>query len=123
MARRVMDQLVKYGEVKRGRIGVSIQDLTPDLAQAMNTTRTGGAVIARVEPGSAADHAGLKSGDLVVSANGVTVRDGAQLRNTIGLSRIGDEIKLVVDRGGSERPVEVKVEAAPLSSGQKALGR
>ncbi len=91
MARRVMDQLITYGEVKRGRIGVAIQDLTPDLAQAMNTSRTTGAVIARVEPGSAADHAGLKSGDLVVAANGAPVRDGSQLRNTIGLSRIGDE--------------------------------
>jgi Do/DeqQ family serine protease len=123
MARRVMDQLVQYGEVKRGRIGVSIQDLTPDLAQAMNTNRTSGAVIARVEPGSAAEHAGLKSGDLIVSANGVAMRDGTQLRNTIGLSRIGDEVKLVVDRGGSERAVAVKVEAAVLSSGKKAQER
>jgi serine protease DegQ len=123
MARRVMDQLVKYGEVKRGRIGVSIQDLTPDLAQAMNTTRTSGAVIARVEPGSAADRAGLKSGDLVVAVNGAAVRDGAQLRNTIGLSRIGDEVKLVVDRGGGEQAVEVKVEAAPQSSAKKAPER
>ena len=112
-----MDQLVQYGEVKRGRIGVSIQDLTPDLAQAMNTNRTDGAVIARVEPGSAADHAGLKSGDLVVSANGAALRDGTQLRNTIGLSRIGDLVKLVVDRGGSERTVEVKVEAATKGPG------
>jgi Do/DeqQ family serine protease len=118
MARRVMDQLIQYGEVKRGRIGVSIQDLTPDLAQAMNTTRTNGAVIAQVESGSAAEHAGLKSGDLVISANGVPVRDGSQLRNTIGLSRIGDLVKLVVDRGGSERSVEVKVEAAANASGK-----
>jgi serine protease DegQ len=118
MARQVMDQLIQYGEVKRGRIGVSIQDLTPDLAQAMNTTRTKGAVIARVEPGSAADHAGLKSGDLIVSANGVVVRDGTHLRNAIGLSRIGDQVKLVVDRGGSERAVEVKVEAAPTAAGK-----
>jgi Do/DeqQ family serine protease len=122
MARRVMDQLIQYGEVKRGRVGVEIQDLTPDLAQAMNTTRISGAVIARVEPGSAADHAGLKSGDLIVSANGVAVRDGAQLRNTIGLSRIGDEVKLVVDRGGSERTIAVKVEMVQ-SSGMKAQER
>jgi Do/DeqQ family serine protease len=119
MARRVMDQLVQYGEVKRGRIGVSIQDLTPDLAQAMNTTRTIGAVIARVEPGSAADRAGLKTGDLVITANGVAVRDGTQLRNTIGLSRIGDEVKLVVDRSGGERSFAVKVEAPPQAAGNK----
>ena len=53
MARDVMDQLIRYGEVKRGRIGVAIQDLTPDLAQALGTTRTEGAVIARVDAGFA----------------------------------------------------------------------
>ncbi|MGH6877693.1 MAG: trypsin-like peptidase domain-containing protein, partial [Rhizomicrobium sp.] len=52
MARQVMDQLLRYGEVKRGRIGVAIQDLTPDIAQALGTTHTQGAVIARVERGS-----------------------------------------------------------------------
>ena len=121
MARRVMDQLERYGEIKRGRIGVAIQDLTPDLAQAMNTTRTVGAVIAKVEPGSAADRAGLKSGDLVVAANGAPMRDGAQLRNTIGLSRIGDEVKLAVDRGGTERTVDVRVEAAPAAAAAKQI--
>jgi Do/DeqQ family serine protease len=119
MARRVMDQLEHYGEVKRGRIGVAIQDLTPDLAQAMNTTRTAGAVIAKVEPGSAADHAGLKTGDLIVAANGVAIRDGSQLRNTIGLSRIGDEVKLTVARGSAERAVDVRVEAAPPTAAAK----
>src|ERR1700722_13677182 len=113
MARRVMDQLTRYGEVKRGRIGVSIQDLTPDLAEAMKTSRTEGAVIARVESGSAADQAGLKSGDVVVAANGVPVHSGTQLRNTIGLSQIGDEVRLTVDRAGAERAVAVKVELAP----------
>jgi Do/DeqQ family serine protease len=112
MAHAVMDQLIRYGEVKRGRIGVTIQDLTPDLAQAMNTKHTNGAVIAKVEPGSPADRAGLKTGDLVVSANNVPVRSGTQLRNTIGLTRIGDDVNLTVDRGGSERALSVRVELA-----------
>jgi S1-C subfamily serine protease len=116
MARRVMDQLIRYGEVKRGRIGVTIQDLTPDLAEAMKTTRTAGAVIARVEPGSAADHAGLKGGDLVVGVNGVMVRSGTQLRNAIGLTRIGDEVKLTVERGGAERTLAMRVELAPQAT-------
>jgi Do/DeqQ family serine protease len=124
MARRVMDQLIRYGEVKRGRIGVAIQDLTPDLAQAMNTTHTNGAVIAKVEPGSAADHAGLKTGDLVLAANGVPVHSGTQLRNAIGLTRIGDAVSLTVDRGGSERSVEVHVELAqPVGVKRQELGR
>ncbi len=113
MARRVMDQLVRYGEVKRGRIGVTIQDLTPDLAQAMNTTHTTGAVIARVDPGSPAERAGLRNGDLVVAVNGGAVRSGTQLRNLIGLSRIGDEVQLTVDRrGGGERVIPVRVDQA-----------
>jgi len=116
MAREVMSQLIRYGEVNRGRIGIAIQDLTPDLAQAMNTRRTDGAVIAKVEPGSAADHAGLRTGDLIVAANGVTVHSGTQLRNAIGLTRIGDDVRLTVDRGGSERAVNVKVEFAKASS-------
>src|ERR1700751_4391007 len=64
MARRVMDQLVRYGEVKRGRLGVAIQALTQELAKWMSTNHTPGAGIARVEPGSPAERAGLKSGDL-----------------------------------------------------------
>jgi serine protease Do len=119
MARKVMDQLIRFGEVKRGRIGVAIQDLTPDLAEAMKTARTVGAIIARVEPGSAADRAGLKGGDLVVAANGVPVNGGTQLRNAIGLTRIGDEIKLTVDRGGTERAIVIKVELAPSETAHK----
>ncbi|HJW70433.1 MAG TPA: trypsin-like peptidase domain-containing protein, partial [Candidatus Binatia bacterium] len=71
MARQVTDQLTRYGEIKRGRIGVAIQDLTPDIAQALGTKYTQGAVIARVEPGSAAERAGLRTNDLVVAVNGV----------------------------------------------------
>jgi len=116
MARRVMDQLIRYGEVKRGRIGVAIQDLTPDIAQAMNTQHTTGAVIARVEPGSPAERAGLHSGDLVVAVNGVPVSSGTQLRNMIGLSRIGDQVDLTVDRNGAEQKVAVRVAQASAAT-------
>jgi Do/DeqQ family serine protease len=110
MARQVMDQLVNYGEIKRGRIGVAIQDLTPDLAQALGTKHTQGAVIARVEPGSSAERAGLRTNDLVVAINGAPMRSGTELRNRVGLSRIGDEVELTVERGGAERNVTVRVE-------------
>jgi Do/DeqQ family serine protease len=110
MARQVMDQLVNYGEIKRGRIGVAIQDLTPDLAQALGTRHTQGAVIARVEPGSPAERAGLRTNDLVVAINGAPMRSGTELRNRVGLSRIGDDVELTVERGGAERNVTVRVE-------------
>ena len=116
MARRVMEQIIRYGEVKRGRIGVAIQDLTPELAQAMNTNQTNGAVIARVEAGSPAEQAGLHTGDLVVAVNGTPVRSGTQLRNAIGLSRIGEQVTLTVDRRGSEYSIPVRIDAATANA-------
>ena len=116
MARQVMDQLINYGEIKRGRIGVAIQDLTPDLAQALGTRQTQGAVIARVEPGSPAERAGLRTNDLVVAINGAPMRSGTELRNRVGLSRIGDEVELTVERGGAARSVTVRIEKATTTA-------
>ena len=124
MARRVMGELIRSGEVKRGRIGVEIQDLTPDIAQAMNTQHTTGAIIRRVEQGSPADRAGLRSGDLVVAVNGTPVRSGTQLRNMIGLSRIGDEVTLTVARpGGGDQALAVRIEQASTAAAAAARPR
>jgi serine protease DegQ len=95
---------------------VAIQDLTPELAQAMNTNQTNGAVIARVEAGSPAEQAGLHTGDLVVAVNGTPVRSGTQLRNAIGLSRIGEQVTLTVDRRGSEYSIPVRIDAATANA-------
>jgi Do/DeqQ family serine protease len=110
MARQVMDQLVNYGEIKRGRIGVAMQDLTPDIAQALGTTRSDGAVIARVEAGSPAERAGLRTNDLIVAVNGTPIRNGAELRNKIVIARIGDVVDLTIARGNSERTVTVRID-------------
>ncbi|MBV8132490.1 MAG: Do family serine endopeptidase [Alphaproteobacteria bacterium] len=110
IARQVMDQLISGGEIKRGRIGVAIQDLTPDIAQALGTTHTQGAVIARVEPGSAAERAGLRTNDLVIAVNGVPIRNGAELKNHVVVARIGDAVDLTIVRGGSERTVAVRID-------------
>ena len=123
MARRVMDQLLRYGEVKRGRIGVAIQDLTPDLADAMKTTHTTGAVIARVETGSPAERAGLRNGDLVLALNGTAVHSGTQLRNLIGLARIGDEVTLTVDRRGAEYSIAVRIDPASSTAAARQRPR
>src|ERR1700757_914942 len=116
IARQVMAQLISGGEIKRGRIGVAIQDLTPDIAQALGTTRTQGAVMARVEPGSPAERAGLRTNDLGVAINGAPMRSGTELRNRVGLSRIGDEVELTVERGGAERTVAVRIEKATTTA-------
>src|SRR5271168_810987 len=112
MARDVMDQLIRNGAVRRGRIGVAIQDLTPDLARALGTARMEGALIARVEPGSPAQRAGLHSSDLVVAVNGVPIHNAEDLRNRVGLAPIGHDIALTVDRAGSERDVTVQIDQA-----------
>jgi Do/DeqQ family serine protease len=109
MARNVMDQLIEHGQVRRGRIGVAIQDLTPDLARALGTTHTEGALITRVEPDSPAERAGLRSSDLVVAANGAPINSAADLRNRIGLMPIGQEVALTVDRGTAQREVTVRI--------------
>jgi S1-C subfamily serine protease len=116
MARQVMDQLVSYGEIRRGRIGVAMQDLTPDLAQALGTKHTQGAVIARVDPGSPAERAGLRTNDLVIAVNGAPMRSGTELRNRVGLSRIGDEVELTIERAGTERNVAVRIERATTTA-------
>ncbi len=109
MARAVTDHIVQYGEVRRGRIGVSVQDLTPDIALALKLDKTQGALVTRVEPGSPADKAGLKEGDVVTSISGRAVKSGADLRNRIGLLRVGDKAELSVSRDKALKNLTVQV--------------
>jgi Do/DeqQ family serine protease len=115
MVRRVMDQLIRYGTVRRGRIGVEIQDLTPNLAQALGTRESEGAVVARVLPDSPASRAGLEPRDVVVAVNGVPVTSGAGLRDRIGLAPIGAVVELTIDRRGVDRYVPVRIQEATAS--------
>ena len=117
MAHDIMQQLVTYGRVERGRLGAQAQDLTPELAQAFDIKYRRGAVVTQVEAGSAADRAGLKVGDIVTEVNGKPVRDAATLRNSIGLLRVGQEVKLKVLREGKAKNLVAKVEQ-PGSSEQ-----
>jgi Do/DeqQ family serine protease len=116
MARAVMDQLRKFGEVRRGRLGIGIQDLTPDLAETLNIDALEGALVTQVEPGSAADSAGLQAGDVVVAFNDQPVHGATDLRNKVGLTPISQQVKLALIRGNSRKTVRVQVsEVAPKS--------
>ena len=75
-----MDQLIKYGQVKRGVLGVKLRDLSPEAAGSLRLVNSRGVEISEVAAGSAADHAGIKVGDVAVSMNGVPVESAAQLR-------------------------------------------
>jgi len=114
MARGVMDQLVRYGEVRRGRLGVEVQELTPELAKGLGVTAERGAVVTRVLKGSAAAEAGLKSGDVVTSVDGQPVQSAADLRNKIGLRPAGDSVTLDVVRAGKMRRLEARITAPKL---------
>jgi serine protease Do len=107
MARRVMEQLVQNGEVRRGRIGVVVQDLATHAGQS--GTPTEGAVVAEVASGSPAEQAGIQKGDIVIAVDGRPIRSATQLRNSVGLTPVGQRIHLTLARNGVEKAVSVEV--------------
>ncbi len=113
MARAVMTQLIEHGSVRRGHIGIAIQDITPDLAQALNVKKPEGAAVVDVQKGSPAAAAGLQRGDVVVAVDGAPVRSATELRNRIGLTPVGKTVELTVERGGQSHTVPVTVAPAP----------
>jgi Do/DeqQ family serine protease len=103
MTRQVMAQIERYGEVRRGRLGVTTTDLTHEAARQLGVKATEGALVVAVEAGSAADKAGLRKGDVVLAANGRPIRGSADVRNRAGLTPIGEEIALTIERPGKGR--------------------
>jgi serine protease DegQ len=106
IAREVMRQLLEYGEVRRGRLGISVQSVTPDLAEALQLETQEGAVVTQVVPESPAARAGLEAGDVIVEFNGEPVTGSADLRTKVGLSAVGTTVTLGVVRQG--RPLELQ---------------
>src|ERR1035438_6603711 len=82
MVRSVSDQLIKYGQVKRGVLGINIYDVTPEIANEYGLTESSGALIAGVVPDSAAEKAGIKTGDIVTAIDGHIMKNAAELRRT-----------------------------------------
>ncbi|HET8552201.1 MAG TPA: DegQ family serine endoprotease [Gammaproteobacteria bacterium] len=113
MAKTVMNQLIKYGKVEHGKLGVYFQPLTPALAKSFNVSANHGAVVTKVIPGSAADKAGIKQGDVLVAVNGKPIKNPDVLPSMIGLMRPGTTVELKLIRNG--KPIEVK---AKLQSGE-----
>ncbi len=118
MARSVMTQIIRYGEVRRGRFGASSQDLTPELAQAMGLANSDGVVIVEVAEDSPAARAGLRRGDVVTHVNGRRVRSSVDLRNQVGLTPIGEELELRIQRGREVRNLRAKIEPVQAAAGR-----
>ena len=116
MARRVMEQIIEKGRVERGRIGISLRELNP----STDGGRSEGARIAEVSPGSPAEVAGLRKGDIVLRADDRPIHSAAQLRNRIGLAKIGEQVRLTVERSGT--PQNVIVAVGPASEANSEQG-
>lgn len=123
MARLVMNQLVERGKVTRGWLGVTIQELTPELAQQFGLTSTEGALVGDITPGSPADRSGLKRGDIITQYNGKKVVDVGNLRNMVAQSRIGSEVPLRILRAGKEYVLKVVIVELPKEAAEAQPGR
>jgi Do/DeqQ family serine protease len=118
MAKNVMDQLVANGRVQRGRLGVTVQGVTGDLAAGLGLSKTEGAIVSDVTPGGAAAKAGLERGDVILSYQGRAVVDTNSFRNEIAATKPGSTITLQVMRDG--KTIEMKATLEEMAAGKDA---
>ena len=121
MAMTLKTFLVKHGKVRRGLLGVTVQDLTPQLAQAFGLKKKHGSVINSIQSGSPAERAGLQPGDVILSVNRRKIKNSSDVRNSIGLLQIGDKVSLEVLHDGSRvtRTATIAKLKIPTLLGQK----
>jgi serine protease Do/serine protease DegQ len=114
MARQIMQQLIQHGEVRRGRLGIAMQDINAELARAFGLKQQRGVVISQVEVNSPADKAGLRAGDIVTEVNGRVVRSAADMTNVIGLQRIGQVVAMKILRDARVVNVKAVIDEKPV---------
>ncbi len=100
MVKAVIDQIVEFGEVRRGLLGVNIYTVTPDIAEAYGVDEIQGALVSQVMPGSAAEEAGIQAGDIITAVNGEKIKSASELRNAIGMLRIDEKVQIDYVRDG-----------------------
>ncbi len=109
LAMNVVDQLRTSGEVKRGWLGVMIQDVTRELAESFGMEYPYGALIARVMPGSPSEKAGLEVGDVILEYNGTKLESSSMLQHLVGASNIDKPAELEILRNGQRKKVQVNI--------------
>jgi S1-C subfamily serine protease len=116
LAKKVLNDIEKYGAVKRGYVGVSFTELDPDEAEKLHVDKTVGLYVSTVLPGSGAEQAGLKVGDIISKVEGNTVYESSDLQERVGRLQPGDKINLTVLRDGAEKNFTVTLKAdAPVA--------
>ena len=119
--REVMEQLIATGTVRRGLLGVNIQDVTPEIAATFGLPGNSGALVSQVSPDSAAERAGIQIEDVIVSINGTRLRDSGSLKNAIGLLPPGQSVAVGLIRDGREQTVTAVLgELAPAAAATAA---
>lgn len=103
IASSIMNQILDFGEVRRGLLGVTIQGIDAQAAEALNASVDQGALITEIVPGSAAEKSGLKVDDIIVAVDGNKIDDASKLRNAIGLMGSGESVKITYIRDGNTR--------------------
>jgi len=109
IARSIMNQILDFGEVRRGLLGVTIQTMDAESAEALGTDIDRGALITGIEPGSAAEQAGLHVDDIITGVNNKRIDDNRELANAIGLRGSGEEIRIEYVRDGHPRTVTAQL--------------
>ncbi len=109
IASSIMRQILDFGEVRRGLLGVTIQPIDAEVAEALNATVDRGALITLIEPGSAAEESGLKVDDIIVGVNGEKITNASELRNTIGLKGSGESVSIEYIRNGDTKTTTAKL--------------
>jgi serine protease Do len=118
MVRMVMDQLLKQGKVVRGWLGVTIQEITPELAKQFGLRITEGALVSDVAKGSPAHKAGIMRGDIVLEFNGRKIKDVATFRNMVAQSKIGSEVSMKILRRDKEVILKAVIMELPSERGE-----
>ena len=125
MVRQIVDQLIEFGEVRRGMLGVIMQNLTPELSKAFGLDVHDGVVISKVIKNSAAEEAGLKAGDVVTAINGDPVKSASAMRNVVGMLRVGEKLKMEVIRDNRHKTITavIKDQVEETVEGKKVHAR